>query len=646
MAGSPVLPTYQRYNANGVPILPSRQTLRLREKYVILLIFATFGTFCFGAVLFIPEKVGLENVNVNLRGDVDAVVFPPPLRTMKPGVGFIAQHHDEDGERNDIHRLQDEQILREKIKLGIEQDKALKNAQDALLGDPDEVIDKIQREKEEFVQKQKEEELKRQEEERKQAVENVEIHDIGAIGVNGGEPSDASVKERRDKVREMMKHAWNGYHAYAWGENELKPKSKVGHSASIFGRSRMGATIVDAVDTLYLMDMMEEFKQARDWIATEFRFESQAGDVSVFEVNIRFLGGLLSAYAISGDAVFKAKAVEVADKLLPAFNTPTGIPMAMVNVRSGSSHNWGWASGGSSILAEFGSMHLEFVYLSEITGNPIYREKVAKVRDFLDHIDKPNGLYYNYINPKTGKWGNQHACIGALGDSFYEYLLKSWIQSDHTDEQAKRMYYASIEAIEKKLKQESSGGLTFLGEYRSGRIDRKMDHLSCFSGGMFALGAKGSTQEEHYLDLGAKLTETCHQAYANTATKLGPEAFRFDGPVDAVATRQNEKYYILRPETFESYFVLWRLTHDQKYREWGWEAVQALEKYCRVENGYSGIRDVTNPRPVHDDVQQSFFLAETLKYLYLLFSDDSLIPLDNWIFNTEAHPLPVIKKAA
>ncbi|XP_077977096.1 mannosyl-oligosaccharide 1,2-alpha-mannosidase IA-like [Glandiceps talaboti] len=644
MAAGPILPTHQRYNANGIPIL-TRQTLRLREKYIILLIFATFGTFCFGAVLFIPEKVGLENVNINIRGDVGDVVFPQ-IGDINPDGGFVVNHHKKENEEGeDFHKALDDRNLRDKIELEMAQEKALKDAQGALVGDPAQVLDEIQQQKQEFIQNQKEEEAKKEAEEKQKVVENVEIHEIGAVGVTGGEPSDPEARERRNKVKEMMEHAWKGYHSYAWGENELKPISKVGHSASIFGRSRMGATIIDGLDTLYIMGLNDEFKQGRDWVATEFKFESQAGDVSVFEVNIRFLGGLLSAYAVSGDVVFKNKAVEVGNKLLPAFNTPTGIPMAMVNVRSGSAHNWGWASGGSSILAEFGSMHLEFVYLSEITGNPVYKEKVQRVRDFLDQIDKPNGLYYNYINPKTGKWGNQHACIGALGDSFYEYLLKSWIQSDHKDDQAKKMYYNSIEAIEKRLKQETPGGLTYIGEYRSGRIDRKMDHLACFSGGMFALGAAGSDKEEHYLELGGKLTATCHQAYANTATKLGPEAFRFDGSTEAVATRNNEKYYILRPETFESYFVLWRLTKDPRYREWGWEAVQALEKYCRVDHGYSGIRDVTNPRPQHDDVQQSFFLAETLKYLYLLFSDDSLIPLDHWIFNTEAHPLPVLKSS-
>jgi mannosyl-oligosaccharide alpha-1,2-mannosidase len=117
--------------------------------------------------------------------------------------------------------------------------------------------------------------------------------------------------------------------------------------------------------------------------------------------------------------------------------------------------------------------------------------------------------------------------------------------------------------------------------------------------------------------------------------------FEGDGSEDAKAVRMAEKYYILRPETVESYLILWRLTGDVKYREWGWDVVKALEKHCRVEHGYSGVKNVYTVPVVYDDVQQSFFLAETLKYLYLLFSDDHLISLDQWVFNTEAHPLPV-----
>lgn len=408
----------------------------------------------------------------------------------------------------------------------------------------------------------------------------------------------------------------------------------------------MGATIVDALDTLYIMGLHDEFMDGQRWIEDNLDF-SVNSEVSVFEVNIRFIGGLLAAYYLSGEEIFKTKAVQLAEKLLPAFNTPTGIPWAMVNLKSGVGRNWGWASAGSSILAEFGTLHMEFVHLSYLTGDLTYYNKVMHIRKLLQKMERPNGLYPNYLNPRTGRWGQYHTSVGGLGDSFYEYLLKAWLMSDKTDHEARRMYDDAVEAIEKHLIKKSRGGLVFIGEWKNGHLERKMGHLACFAGGMFALGADGSRKDKagHYLELGAEIARTCHESYDRTALKLGPESFKFDGAVEAVAVRQAEKYYILRPEVIETYWYLWRFTHDPRYRQWGWEAALAIEKSCRVSGGFSGVKDVYSPTPAHDDVQQSFFLAETLKYLYLLFSGDDLLPLDHWVFNTEAHPLPVLRLA-
>ncbi|CAH1798860.1 unnamed protein product, partial [Owenia fusiformis] len=625
MAASGVLPTYQRY-VNGVPVTPGRRTLRLREKYIILLVFVTFGTVCFGAFFFLPdlrERVSVDEFRRQLADGVIPEGGGPGGKILKHGVQGV-----------DPHKIDDKMRLDRKI----EQHKHQLPLPPVSI--PKDLKDDIEKQKQQVLEKQKEEEEKRKAEEKAKLLDGEKDHE-GGIGVQGGEPSDPEAKERRDKVRDMMKHAWSNYEKYAWEHNELRPISRKGHSASIFGSSRFGATIVDGLDTLFIMGLMDEYKKGRDWVATSLNFDG-ATSISVFEVNIRFIGGMLALYGMTGDQMYKTKAVAIADKLLPAFNTPTGIPNAMINIKTGSSRNWGWASGGCSILAEFGTLHLEFAQLTEITGNPIYLEKVMKIREVLQQLDKPNNLYPNYLNPKTGRWGQQHVSIGALGDSFYEYLLKAWLMSGKEDTEARQMYDQAVVNIEDKLVHTSQQNkLKYIAEYKSGRIESKMDHLACFAGGMFALGAAGSDKEDHYIELGGEIAKTCHESYDRTATKLGPEAFRFDANTEAKSVRMNEKYYILRPETVEAYFYMWRFTHDQKYRDWGWEMIQALEKNCRTDAGYTGIRDVYQVNPQKDDVQQSFFLAETLKYLYLLFSDDSLIPLDKWVFNTEAHPLPV-----
>ncbi|PNI24314.1 MAN1C1 isoform 3 [Pan troglodytes] len=471
-------------------------------------------------------------------------------------------------------------------------------------------------------------------------------HPVLGTRADESQEPQSQVRAQREKIKEMMQFAWQSYKRYAMGKNELRPLTKDGYEGNMFG-GLSGATVIDSLDTLYLMELKEEFQEAKAWVEESFHLNvklqefCQSGEASLFEVNIRYIGGLLSAFYLTGEEVFRIKAIRLGEKLLPAFNTPTGIPKGVVSFKSG---NWGWATAGSSsILAEFGSLHLEFLHLTELSGNQVFAEKVRNIRKVLRKIEKPFGLYPNFLSPVSGNWVQHHVSVGGLGDSFYEYLIKSWLMSGKTDMEAKNMYYEALEAIETYLLNVSPGGLTYIAEWRGGILDHKMGHLACFSGGMIALGAEDAKEEKraHYRELAAQITKTCHESYARSDTKLGPEAFWFNSGREAVATQLSESYYILRPEVVESYMYLWRQTHNPIYREWGWEVVLALEKYCRTEAGFSGIQDVYSSTPNHDNKQQSFFLAETLKYLYLLFSEDDLLSLEDWVFNTEAHPLPV-----
>lgn len=396
-------------------------------------------------------------------------------------------------------------------KIRADHEKALEEAKEKLKKSREEIQAEIQTEKNKVAQEMKTKE--------KKSLPPVFIPNL--IGIKGGDPEDNDIREKREKIKEMMKHAWNNYRLYGWGHNELRPIARKGHSTNIFGSSQMGATIVDALDTLYIMGLHEEFQDGQKWIKDNLDF-SVNSEVSVFEVNIRFIGGLLAAFYLSGEEIFKIKAVQLAEKLLPAFNTPTGIPWAMVNLKSGVGRNWGWASAGSSILAEFGTLHMEFVHLSYLTGDPVYYQKVMHIRKLLQKMDRPNGLYPNYLNPRTGRWGQYHTSVGGLGDSFYEYLLKAWLMSDKTDHDARRMYDEAIEAIEKHLIKKSRGGLTYIGEWKNGHLEKKMGHLACFAGGMFALGADGSQMDKagHYLELGAEIAHTCHESYDRTGKNI------------------------------------------------------------------------------------------------------------------------------
>merc|ERR1711871_1454513 len=174
------------------------------------------------------------------------------------------------------------------------------------------------------------------------------------------------------------------------------------------------------------MGLTDEFKRCRDWVAHDLHVERATRDVSFFETTIRVLGGLLSAYDLSKDRVFLDKAREVGDRLLPAFNTPSGLPRSQVNLATGRSSTPDW-TGGAAILAEIGTVQLEFAYLSHHTGIAKYGAKAAKVMDVMSDANKPDGLFPIYVDVTSGRFTTSHVTFGALGDSFYEYLIKQWV---------------------------------------------------------------------------------------------------------------------------------------------------------------------------------------------------------------------------
>lgn len=228
-------------------------------------------------------------------------------------------------------------------------------------------------------------------------------------------------------------------------------------------------------------------------------------------------------------------------------------------------HSWAFGS----ILSEMGSQQLEYSYLSDMTGDGRFRDAVLRIRNRLDSTPKQAGLYMTMMDSSTGRWNENKSTMGALGDSFYEYLLKSYVQSAHRDPVALRMYREAMAAVERAgMLVTSRTGLLYFADWIYGKTNNKMQHLTCFSGGMYALGAHhlamdlkrrkeeaeasalaaNFTAEEHliahHMALAVNITETCFQSYNRTPTKLGPESFFFDDEDDA--TNRNGDMYILR----------------------------------------------------------------------------------------------------
>ena len=291
----------------------------------------------------------------------------------------------------------------------------------------------------------------------------------------------------------------------------------------------------------------------------------------------------------------------------------------------------------AKIAWDSGTLQIEFRYLAKITGKSEYATVVMRALDELLLLPSESGLYPVFISNTKQElsFGNQDISLGAMGDSYYEYLLKVWLQGGRKEMKYRHMYDKAINGIFDKLVHMSRPSyLTYVTEMKNGHIIHKMDHLTCFLGGTLALGAYthpdglDSVTAQRQLKTGKQLAYTCYQMYARSKSGLSPEYVKFDnGPDDFV--KGDAPYYILRPETVETFYILYHLTKDPVYREWGWEIFQAIEEHCKTEIGYASINDVETMK--QNNRMESFFLAETLKYLYLLHDDTNDIDLLNTV---------------
>lgn len=185
--------------------------------------------------------------------------------------------------------------------------------------------------------------------------------------------------------------------------------------------------------------------------------------------------------------------------------------------------------------------------------------------------------------------------------------------------------------------------------------------VASFAGGNFILGGI-LLKEEKYIKFGIKLAESYFNNYETAPAGIGPESFRWvDGDSDnSVSPPKNQASfyessgwwasspgYILRPETVESLYYAWRVTGDGKYQDMAWRAFQAITKVTKGGSAYVGISDVTQKNGGEkDDSMESFWLAETLKYMFLIFTEKSPVHVEadkpmQFVYNTEAHPIRV-----
>jgi mannosyl-oligosaccharide alpha-1,2-mannosidase len=302
-----------------------------------------------------------------------------------------------------------------------------------------------------------------------------------------------------------------------------------------------------------------------------------------------------------------------------------------------------------------------------------YFEAVQRITNVLDEQQsktKLPGMWPQRYNTVTTDFTEGTGfTLGAEADSAYEYLLKMYLLLSATGPAAQyeRMYKYSIDTAMQNLffRPLVPDNLDILlsGKYtvnpNTASLLTESEHLTCFVGGMVGLGGKIFDNSSH-VDIAQKLTNGCVWAYKATPSGIMPENYETkrcvlprcewnetewqqqessSSPKGFIAVR--DARYHLRPEAIESLFYMYRITGDIIYQDLAWDMFQTIEKQTATEFGNAALTDILSNPPPKTDFMESFWMAEGLKYLYLLFSETDLISLDEFVFNTEAHPFRI-----
>ncbi|KAF7344099.1 alpha-1,2-Mannosidase [Mycena venus] len=467
----------------------------------------------------------------------------------------------------------------------------------------------------------------------------------------------------------MFTSSYAAYKKYAFPHDDLAPVS----TGNFDFRNGWGASVVDGMPTMVRpqiastnwrlsLAVMQVIMGLEDIFLDAVNFSSQIDfsmskvnqTVSVFETTIRYIGGLVASYELSGFQypVLLAKAKEVADKLALAWVGNNDIPYGFLNFTTNEPQI------ATTNIAEAGSLTLEWSTLSKHTKNATYGQLATKSVKHIANLPAPlPGLAAQIIDPTSGDFVGAYVSWGSESDSYFEYLIK-YARLSNTDDPIyidtwKTAVDSSIRTL---IKTSTIGNHTYLADLDDdGNIRHFSSHLACFHAGNWLYGGQ-LVQNQTIVDYGLKLNDGCWNTYASTLTGIGPELFAFisdDGNFtggDPPTAEQLEFYnehgfyitlplYILRPEVLESNFYAWRVTGDTKYLDRAASAIDSFQKYLATSIGaFAGLNDVTNPDAGFWDVMESFWFAEVLKYLYLTFDDPEHISVDDYVFNTECQP--------
>lgn len=503
-------------------------------------------------------------------------------------------------------------------------------------------------------------------------------------------------EEKAGRVREAMKYTYWKYREQAWGSDQVLPVS--GGASSSNG---WGAFIVDSVTTLVLMGLWDELALSVEHIV-KVDFTKTDHLVDPYETTIRSLGGLVSlvdlydAGVIPNDVVPREardtilqQAVTLANALGPAYDTSTGLPWPRVDfaqskgVAEPRGESSQYAKHDNPIVepAHIGSSILENRVLTRLTGDPVYARNSTLAwaplvwskwtRKYSGMIDGPIDIATGVPIGRQRHWDAGH-------NSYYEYLMKITLLAPPSDPylaRYKEKFSRATGTVREHYASRSASAPNhtmqhlFLARDNDQWFINKQSHLACSAPGTLLLSSKAYDQENIYA-FSLALLEACRHTYDSTPSKIGPEAwswipkYGYDYPIYSPKTSREkgewrmsgfwstDARYRGRSEYVESLFYAHRITGEARFREWAWDAFQAMDKHCKAPYGYAQLADVYKVEPGQwsgegkgrwIDMQESYWAAETLKYMWLTFSDANVASLDRWVFSTGGHPFRMIR---
>ncbi len=432
-------------------------------------------------------------------------------------------------------------------------------------------------------------------------------------------PSPATIAA---EVRAEYLRAWDAYKRLAWGHDELRPVSGT-HQEFFAPNHPVGLTIIEALDTLYLMGLDDELALGVRWVEDNLNLDIDA-PFQVFETIIRMLGGLLAGHLATKNAALLTKAKELADRLLPAFTkSPTGMPYRYLNPHSGA------VSVPANFVAEIGTNLSELGMLSRLTGDDRYFRIAKRAAQAVYERRSALDLIATTIDIETGRWLST-VSVGPQPpvDSYYEYLLDGYQLFGDTDLLA---WFRTLTAALQSRQWDTEGGRKWYRRvlFQTGTlVDNHESELAAFWAGSLAEAGMKKEADE-YLD-----------SFTSVLDRYGIFPEEWDYTDMSIVDGGHQ----LRPEYADSCLALFVASGGSElYRQRAYRLYQAMKATCRVENGYTILTDITTRPMTLGDLTPGYWFSENMKYFYLLFSSTPRFDYRHNYLTTEGKVLVGLK---